>query len=126
VAIIAWPAGANRRRAVVVAYPAQYFSRRVIREGWIAEMLTGLLFTCGHIGYFRRPLLKFVKAPRSENVAQNWLFGSVISPQGIGVIGICLNLAVAIAVSTVTRPPQDGLRQIVGYIRLPQPLDLET
>jgi cation/acetate symporter len=100
------------------------FSKRVNREGAIAGMLTGLLFTYGYIEYFKGLFLKWAGAPWGDNVAQNWLFG--ISPEGIGVIGMCLNFAVAIAVSTMTRPPPEYIRHMVEHIRVPQHRESET
>ena len=88
------------------------FSLRVNREGAIAGMLSGLLFTVGYIVYF-----KGYMAPLGGNVADNWLFG--ISPEGIGVLGAALNMAVAIGVSAVTRRPPESVRELVERIRLP-------
>jgi cation/acetate symporter len=100
------------------------FSKRVNREGAIAGMLTGLLFTYGYIEFFKGLFLKWAGAPWGDNVAQNWLFG--ISPEGIGVIGMCLNFAVAIGVSAVTGPPPDHVQHMVEHIRVPQHRDLES
>jgi len=94
------------------------FSKRMNREGAIAGMLTGLLFTYGYIEYFKGLFLKWAGAPWGENVAEQWLFG--ISPEGIGVIGMCLNLAVAIMVSSVTKRPPDHIQHMVEHIRVPQ------
>ena len=88
------------------------FSRRVNREGAIAGMLVGLIFTVSYIVYF-----KFDVAP-SYNVAENWLFG--ISPEGIGALGAMLNLAVAITVSAVTARPPETVRELVDRIRTPR------
>ena len=89
------------------------FSTRMNREGAIAGMLTGLLFTVGYIVYF-----KFHMQPLGANVAENWLFG--ISPEGIGAVGAALNLAVAATVSWATRPPPPELRTLVEGIRTPR------
>jgi cation/acetate symporter len=99
------------------------FSKRVNREGAIAGMLAGLLFTYGYIEYFKGLFLKWAGAPWGENTADYWLFG--ISPEGIGVIGMCLNFAVAIAVSFVTRPPPEHIQHIVEHIRVPRHMDQE-
>ena len=88
------------------------FSVRVNREGAIAGMLTGLLFTVGYIVYF-----KGYMAPLGGNVAENWLFG--ISPEGIGVLGAALNMAVAIGVSAATARPPESVRELVDRIRRP-------
>ena len=88
------------------------FSVRVNREGAIAGMLTGLLFTVGYILYF-----KGYMAPLGGNVADNWLFG--ISPEGIGALGAVLNVAVAIGLSAATGRPPEDVRELVERIRQP-------
>jgi cation/acetate symporter len=94
------------------------FYKRMNKEGAIAGMVTGLLFTYGYIEFFKGLFLKWAGAPWGENVAENWLFG--ISPEGIGVIGMLLNFAVAIAVSRVTSPPPQHVQQLVEDIRVPR------
>jgi cation/acetate symporter len=84
------------------------FFKRANKQGAIAGMLTGLLFTYGYIEYFKGLFLKWAGAPWGENVAEHWLFG--ISPEGIGVIGMCLNFAVAITVSYLTAPPPERIQ----------------
>ena len=88
------------------------FSIRVNREGAIAGMLTGLVFTVGYILYF-----KGYMAPLGGNVADNWLFG--ISPEGIGVLGAALNAAVAIGLSAATPRPPEDVGELVERIRRP-------
>ena len=77
-------------------------------------MLSGLVFTMGYIlaykGIFITPLI--------DNVPENWLFG--ISPEGIGVVGMLLNFAVAFAVSKVTTPVPDDIVDMVESIRVPK------
>ncbi len=87
------------------------FSMRMNKEGAIAGMVTGLAFTFGYIFYFKL-------ANPAANVAENWFFG--ISPEGIGVIGMVLNFAVAIAVSRVTAKPPVEIRALVDSIRVPR------
>ncbi len=100
------------------------FSKRVNREGAIAGMLTGLVFTYGYIEYFKGLFLKWAGAPWGENVAANWLFG--ISPEGIGVVGMCLNLIVAITVSRMTPAPPGHIRDMVEHIRVPRYMESLT
>ena len=97
------------------------FFKRANREGAIAGMLTGLVFTYGYIEYYKGLFLKWAGAPWGENVASNWLFG--ISPEGIGVVGMCLNFAVAIAVSAMTAAPPANVQALVEQIRLPRTFD---
>ena len=89
------------------------FAARVNRQGAIAGMLTGLVFTVGYIVYF-----KFHMQPLGGNVAANWLFG--ISPEGIGAVGAVLNFAVAFGVSAATAPPPAEARALVERIRTPR------
>jgi len=94
------------------------FFKRVNREGAIAGMLTGLLFTYGYIEFFKGLFLKWAGAPWGDNIAANWLWG--ISPEGIGVIGMCLNFVVAIVVSHLTAPPPEHIQHMVEHIRVPR------
>ncbi len=97
------------------------FFKRVNKEGAIAGMLTGLVFTYGYIEYFKGLFLKWAGAPWGENVAEHWLFG--ISPEGIGAIGMCLNFIVAITVSYMTAPPPEHIQHMVEQIRVPRQFD---
>lgn len=97
------------------------FYKRMNKEGAIAGMLTGLLFTYGYIEFFKGLFLKWAGAPWGDNVAANWLFG--ISPEGIGVIGMLLNFAVALLVSRMTSPPPEHIQHLVEQIRVPRALE---
>ncbi len=66
------------------------------KEGAIAGMLAGIIFTVGYILYFKGIFI----TPLAENKPENWLFG--ISPEGIGTVGMLVNFVVAFAVSKVT------------------------
>ena len=90
------------------------FSIRMNKEGAIAGMVTGLLFTLGYIVYFKGIFI----GPFAENVSENWLFG--ISPEGIGGIGMLINFGVAITVSQFTAKPPDEVRALVQRIRVPR------
>ena len=100
--------------AAASLFPAIFmgiFSKRMNKEGAIAGMVTGLVFTFSYIFYFK------LMNP-AANVADNWLLG--ISPEGIGVIGMLLNFAVAIAVSRMTASPPIEIRKLVDSIRVPR------
>ena len=95
------------------------FSVRVTKQGAIAGMVTGLLFTIAYIVIFKglgrdEPVL--------ANVPENWLFG--ISPDGIGAVGMLLNFAVAGIVTACTAPPparvQARVQALVHRIRQPR------
>jgi len=90
------------------------FSKTVNREGAVAGMLSGLVFTMGYIIYFKGIFI----TPIGVNKPENWLFG--ISPEGIGFIGMIVNFAVAFAVSRVTAAPPKHIQELVDYIRSPR------
>ena len=94
------------------------FFKRINKEGAIAGMLSGLLFTYAYIEYFKGLFLKWMGAPWGENTAEQWLFG--ISPEGIGVIGMLINFAVAAVVSSLTSPPPERIQHMVEHIRVPR------
>lgn len=97
------------------------FFKRINKQGAIAGMLTGLIFTYGYIEFFKGLFLKWAGSPWGDNVAENWLFG--ISPEGIGVIGMILNFTVAITVSYMTAPPPERIQHMVEHIRVPRHFD---
>ncbi|MFT5052994.1 MAG: cation/acetate symporter [Chlamydiales bacterium] len=90
------------------------FSRRMNREGAIAGMLTGILFTASYIVYF-----KFI-APEN-NTPEHWLLG--ISPEGIGGVGMLLNFTVALIARRLAPPPPIEIQQLVEDIRVPRTRD---
>ena len=91
------------------------FSERMNKQGAVAGMLVGLLFTSAYIVAFRGV---GGISPMFEDTPENWLFG--ISPEGIGVIGMLLNFAVAICVARFTSKPPDEVVELVERIRAPQ------
>ena len=86
------------------------FSKRLNKEGAIAGMLAGLVFTASYIIYF-----KFLFS--ELDTSSNWLLG--ISPEGIGFIGMIINFTVAITVSSFSTKPPIEVGQMVDKIRLP-------
>ena len=87
------------------------FSTRINKEGAIAGIVSGLLFTIGYIVYF-----KFISP--ELNTAENWWFG--ISPEGIGTLGMLINFLVAGAVSYLTPVPPQNVIDLVREIRVPK------
>jgi cation/acetate symporter len=87
------------------------FYKRMNREGAIAGMSVGLVFTFAYISWF-----KFV-SPETNNL-DHWLFG--VSPEGIGTLGMILNFLVAFVVSRFTPPPPERIQEIVEHIRIPR------
>ena len=86
------------------------FTKKINKEGAISGMLAGLLFTLAYIVYF-----KFMHP--ELNSSSNWLWG--ISPEGIGTIGMLINISVSLIVSLVTRKTPDEIRDLVDQIRQP-------
>lgn len=86
------------------------FSKSVNREGAIAGMLSGLIFTFSYIVYFKFAMPQL-------NSAEYWLWG--VSPEGIGAIGMLLNFAIAIGISRFTQPPPANVQALVDTIRIP-------
>ena len=84
------------------------FYKRMNKEGAIAGMLSGLIFTFGYIVYF-----VFMGGDKAD-----YLWG--IAPTGIGTIGMFLHFIVAIVVSKVTPPPPEHIQELVENIRIPR------
>jgi len=87
------------------------FSKRMNKEGAIAGMLVGLIFTFSYIVFF-----KFI-SPELDN-AEHWWFG--VSPEGIGTLGMIFNFMAAILVSTVTKAPPVHIQHLIEDIRVPR------
>jgi cation/acetate symporter len=87
------------------------FNTRMNKEGAIAGMITGILFTSVYIIYF-----KFVNP--SADTTENHLFG--ISCGGIGTLGMVLNLVVSLVVSNMTPAPPQNIQELVQDIRYPR------
>ena len=94
------------------------FYKRMNKQGAIAGMLTGLIFTYAYIEFFKGLFLRWAGAPFAEDVAENWLFG--VSPEGIGTLGMVLNFVVALTVSRMTAAPPERVRELVEFIRAPR------
>ena len=87
------------------------FSRRMNREGAIAGMISGIVFTAAYIIYFN-----YVNP--AANTADNWFLG--ISPEGIGFVGMLINFVVAGIVSRSSAAPPEEVGQLVESIRVPK------
>jgi cation/acetate symporter len=82
------------------------FSKRANREGAIAGMISGIVFTAVYI--IQTKFLGY----------SNWFFG--ITPEGIGTIGMLLNFGVTIAVSYMTSVVPEEVQKIVENVRIPR------
>ncbi|ACF14343.1 Na+/solute symporter [Chloroherpeton thalassium ATCC 35110] len=87
------------------------FDKRMNREGAMAGMVLGIVFTAAYIIYF-----KFISP--EANTPENWWFG--ISPEGIGTLGMLMNFVVSLIVSRMTAEPPQDVQQIVEDIRFPR------
>ena len=80
------------------------FSTRVNREGAVAGMIVGLVFTGGYI-------------------IANKFFGMEpwfgISAEGIGTVGMIINFVVTLSVTSITSPPPDRIQELVEGVRTP-------
>ena len=83
------------------------FSKRINREGAVAGMLSGILFTFGYIIYFQ-----FL-----DGTPDQFLLG--ITPEGIGFIGMLINFAVAFLVSAFTPALPQEVQEMVENIHIP-------
>ena len=86
------------------------FTKSINKEGAVSGMLTGLIFTLGYIVYF-----KFLNP--EMNTSSNWLWG--ISPEGIGTIGMLINVFVSIMVSKFTSKTPSEIDDLIDNIRQP-------
>lgn len=82
------------------------FDRRMNMQGAVAGMIVGLVFTASYIIG-----TKYLGWP-------NFVFG--ITAEGIGAIGMLLNLVVAYLVSRATPPPPEEIQRLVDDIRIPK------
>ncbi|MEX0661422.1 MAG: sodium:solute symporter family protein [Balneolaceae bacterium] len=90
------------------------FSKTMNKEGAISGMVAGILFTAAYIIYFTFMNPEF-------NNADHWWFG--ISPEGIGALGMVVNLIIAVTVSRFTKNPPLNIRELIETIRIPRDLE---
>lgn len=82
------------------------FDKRTNKEGAIAGMIIGLTFTT----YYIVGVKFFAMNP--------WFFG--ISAEGIGTVGMILNVVVTTIVSRLTPPPPPEIQELVENLRSPE------
>ncbi|MGE4123726.1 MAG: sodium:solute symporter family protein [Pusillimonas sp.] len=93
------------------------FWKRINKQGAIAGMLVGLVFTAVYIFVYKG----WFFIPGTNNLpdtAANYVFG--ISPLSIGAVGALLNFVVAYLVSSVTAEPPQHVQDLVESIRIPK------
>ncbi|WP_235296155.1 sodium:solute symporter family protein [Portibacter marinus] len=84
------------------------FDKRMNMQGAVTGMIVGLVFTASYIIYF-----KF----GGGTPDQYWF---EISPEGIGTIGMLVNLVISLIVSRLTPAPPDTVQELVENIRIPR------
>lgn len=90
------------------------FDKRTSREGAVAGMIVGLLFTGIYIvGNTADKIIPGAHAP----IFGPWFFG--IRPQGIGVVGCALNFVVTFVVSRLTPAPPPEVIELIESVREP-------
>jgi len=87
------------------------FYKRMNKEGAVAGMITGITFTASYIIYF-----KFITT--DAHPEDSWWFG--ISPEGIGTLGMLVNIVVSLVVCHFTAPPPKEIQDMVENIRIPR------
>jgi cation/acetate symporter len=96
------------------------FSKRINKEGAIAGMLAGLIFTSVYIFLFKGWF--FVAGTNTfADTPDQWFFG--ISPLSIGTIGAIVNFVTAYVVSKFTKEPPADVQDLVGSLRYPGKLE---
>ncbi|MBK7873416.1 MAG: cation acetate symporter [Saprospiraceae bacterium] len=90
------------------------FDKRTNMQGAVTGMAVGILFTAGYIIAYKGVFIK----PIFENTPEHWLWG--ISPEGIGTIGMVINLVVTFVVSRLTAPPPEKIQHLIEDIRVPR------
>ncbi|MBR9916853.1 cation acetate symporter [bacterium] len=87
------------------------FYKKMNKQGALAGMIAGLIFTLAYIIYFK------IAFPEL-NIPENWWFG--ISPEGIGTFGMLINLIVALSVKSFYPDPPEDVQEMVEGIRYPK------
>ncbi|RAK00704.1 sodium:solute symporter family protein [Aliidiomarina maris] len=86
------------------------FHKRMNKEGAIAGMVVGIVFTLTYIIYF-----KFINPTAGPD---EWFLS--ISPEGIGTVGMLLNFIVANIVLKFTKESPAEIQELVESIRYPK------
>ncbi|MEK9739689.1 MAG: sodium:solute symporter family protein [Flavobacteriaceae bacterium] len=87
------------------------FDKRMNREGAVAGMIVGILFTAIYIIYFKPQL-------GGPGTPEQYWFG--ISPEGIGTLGMGINFVTAWVISRLTSSPPKEVQELTESIRLPR------
>ena len=85
------------------------FDKRMNMQGAISGMVIGIIFTASYIWYY-----KFGPGVGSTSY---WMD---ISPEGIGTVGMFINLLISLIVSRLTPAPPKEIVNLVLNIRIPR------
>ncbi|MEM9326194.1 MAG: sodium:solute symporter family protein [Bacteroidota bacterium] len=87
------------------------FDKKMNREGAIAGMIVGIVFTAAYIIYFKPQL-------GGPGTPDGYWFG--IAPEGIGTLGMLINFVVSIVVSRTTAEVPQEVQDLTESIRYPR------
>lgn len=93
------------------------FYKRMNKEGAIAGLVAGLSFTTFYVLKFKLSSLWGLDVILGSDAREDWWLG--ISPEGIGFVGMLINLVVSLVVCHLTPPPPKEVQEIVENIRIP-------
>lgn len=93
------------------------FYKRMNKEGAIAGLVAGLSFTTFYVLKFKLSSLWGLDVILGSDAQEDWWLG--ISPEGIGFVGMLINLVVSLVVCHLTPPPPKEVQEIVENIRIP-------
>lgn len=94
------------------------FWKRCNRDGAVAGLVTGLVFTASMIVLMRTHVVLGLEEPIVDT-----FFG--INAQGIGIVGMVLNFVVTSVVTRATEAPPQEVQDIVEQVRYPRTLSAE-
>ncbi len=87
------------------------FDKRMNRQGAMTGMIVGIIFTTAYIFHFKPEL-------GGTGAAEEMWWG--ISPEGIGTLGMIINLIIALVISRLTPAPPESVQTMVEDIRIPK------
>ena len=87
------------------------FDKRMNKEGAVAGMIVGIVFTAAYIIYFKPQL-------GGPGTPDGYWFG--IAPEGIGTLGMIINFVVAVVVSRFTPAVPKEVQELTESIRFPR------
>ncbi len=97
------------------------FDKRMNRQGAIAGMIVGILFTAIYIIACRSDrVLGFDQPLMTPWFKDSSWMPNGLRPEGVGAIGLALNFIVAMVVSRLTPAPPEDVQDLVESVRIPR------